>query len=65
MEDKTGQVHDVPPGHVLKIGSNGKGVVACPGDSTSEKNGQIVVNRKKKPITESRGPTCLELLSST
>ena len=60
-EDATGQVHDVPPGHVLKTGSNGKGVVVCPSDSTSEKKGQIVVNRKK-PKMESRKLSCLELL---
>src|SRR6478609_9455661 len=46
-EDNTGQMHDIPPGFVLKIGANGKGVVVCPTQATSEKNGQIVVNRKK------------------
>jgi hypothetical protein len=60
-EDATGQVHDLPPGHVLKAGSNGKGVVICPGEPTSEKKGQIVVNRKKTK-NESRRLSCLELL---
>lgn len=60
-EDNTGQYHDIPPGHVLKTGSNGKGVVVCPGDYTSEKKGQVVVNRKKTK-NESRKLSCLELL---
>ena len=60
-EDATGQVHDLAPGEVLKVGTNGKGVAFCPNESTSEKKGQIVVNRKK-PKTESRKLSCLELL---
>ena len=60
-EDATGQAHELAPGQVLKVGSNGKGVPICPGESTSEKNGQIVVNRKK-PKMESRRLSCLELL---
>lgn len=63
-EDATGQVHDMPPGHVLKSGPNGKGVVACASDSTSIKNGQIKVNRKKTK-NESRRLSCLELLKMT
>jgi hypothetical protein len=46
-EDSVGQIHDLAPGEVLKAASNGKGVPVCPSESTSEKKGQIVVNRKK------------------
>ncbi len=60
-EDSTGQVHDLKPGHVLKAGSNGKGVSVCPTEATSEKKGQLVVNRKKTKM-ESRKLSCLELL---
>jgi hypothetical protein len=60
-EDATGQVHELEPGQVLKTGSNGSGVAICPGESTSEKKGQIVVNRKK-PKMESRKLSCLEML---
>jgi len=63
-EDDTGQYHAIPPGKVLKIGTNGKGVVICPGESTSEKSGQILVNRKKTK-NESHRPSCLELLQWT
>jgi hypothetical protein len=59
-EDATGQVHELEPGQVLKTGSNGSGVAICPGESTSEKKGQIVVNRKKTQI-ESRRLSCLLL----
>ena len=59
--DATGQVHDLKPGEVLKSGSNGKGVPICPGESTSQKKGQIVVNRKK-PKLESSRLSCLTLL---
>lgn len=61
-EDSTGQVHDLPPGHVLKSGSNGKGVSVCPSEPTYEKDGQLKT-RKKKIQSESRRPSCLELLS--
>lgn len=60
-EDEVGQMHSVPPCHHLKAGSNKKAIPVCPGESTSEKNGQIVVNRKK-PKMESRKLSCLELL---
>lgn len=60
-EDATGQVHDLAPGEVLKVGSNGSGTAICPGESTTEKKGQIVVNRKKIK-TESRQLSCYELL---
>jgi hypothetical protein len=60
-EDHVGQMHAIPPGKVLKIGTNGSGVVVCPRESTSEKRGQIVVNRRN-PKNESRKPSCLDLL---
>jgi hypothetical protein len=60
-EDEVGQMHALPPGKVLKVGSNGKVVVTCPGESTSEKKGQIVIMGKKTK-NESHRPSCLELL---
>jgi len=61
LEDDTGRIHAIPPGHILKKGANGKGLPVCPSEPTSQKNGQIVVNRRK-PKLESRNPSCLELL---
>jgi hypothetical protein len=63
-EDDVGQMHAIPPGKILKIGRNGHGVVICPGESTSEKSGQIVINHKKTK-NESRRLSCLELLQRT
>lgn len=63
-EDDTGQMHAIPPGKILKAGRDGRGIVICPGEPTSEKSGQIVVNRKKTK-NESRRLSCLELLQRT
>lgn len=60
-EDNTGQMHDLPPGHRLKLGSNGKGIVVDPDDTTSERDGQIVIDQKNSKV-KSRHPSCLELL---
>lgn len=63
-EDNLGQMHAIPPGHILRISSTGRGTVVCPTQSTSEKNGQIVVNHQK-PKTESRKLACWELVRMT
>jgi len=59
-EDATGQMHSVPPCQNLKSGSNKKAIPVCPGESTYEKNGQIM--KRKKPTNESHRFSCWELL---
>ena len=59
--DKRGAIFAVPKGYELKISKDGSGVVVARGTPTTEKNGKIVVP-KKKPKTESSRPSCLELL---
>ena len=47
-EDETGQMHSVlAPCERLKAGANKKAIPVCPGDSTTEKNGQIMKRPKK------------------
>jgi len=63
-EDELGQMHSVPPCQHLKAGTNKKAIPVCPGEATTEKNGQIM-SRKKKIQNESRRLSCWELLHRT